>query len=484
MMQRRFQASRPPPLNSLKGLPQPRTGARPARPAQPSTLGGGGRPDRPQRRMDRFRDAVGMYSADAIENPPDDVPYTSNVSQRTSTVRDMMGIQQQQRSMSQLDKLRMAMDHTMRASPQQSQWDELDDLLRRNDMCVELMKEPHDVFPVANKLWINLAECDYQRRPMLYGMQDGTVVMPVFTWEEYANNFFLVNDVLESQWFPSPRMGTALDTFKKLEFPVMGHGNIQKLASLATVALRQPVTMLINPCMNVSKFLSYQEMTSLAMRRPSALLSAASLQASTPSSTTSSSVATSEKADERLRIFRRVFDSRSWRGARLSASELPAPQTFRADDPVLTFRLPLIASTELALRMFQQREVVRVHVDVVPVSKLQAIAASLMMGSPKATCLVITVVLDEPLNDAAKKEATEDNLLAWSLVTEESRTRDCRVVFESDNATGGPNVARFGPVVYERKDNGDWLSSAVYVPHQSLRESLRYDAPLDTPEAS
>ncbi|EPY35946.1 hypothetical protein STCU_00832 [Strigomonas culicis] len=91
------------------------------------------------------------------------------------------------------------------------------------------------------------------------------LVVPVFSMEEYLDQYFALTQVFESCWFPSPRSGSRFEEFCKQEFPVCATGEVQHHAMLATVAFQHhQLGILVNAGQRTSKFLTYPEMVELS----------------------------------------------------------------------------------------------------------------------------------------------------------------------------------------------------------------------------
>lgn len=217
---------------------------------------------------DRLKDALSQFGCYPDLTTGDADPQYISEEQRPSVMNQIMTGVQHLRNYSKLDRLRTGLDQARTEKPDSSKWDEVYMFLRTTSMCCELQSLEWDSFPSGQKLWIELEECEEKRLPMLMALPNGMLVVPMFSMEEYLDNYFSRCDVYQSCWFPCPRMGSQREVFEKMTFPVCATGDITKLSALATVALRPyQFAILINPGQRSSKFITYPEMVSLTKEK-------------------------------------------------------------------------------------------------------------------------------------------------------------------------------------------------------------------------
>lgn len=370
---------------------------------------------------DRMRDSFAFFGADGGFTP-DDVAYQPKP-QRESMLRGIVNDRKNIKSVASLDKVRIALDAASRKEADGQEWRFVQTLLRTNEFCVELVQHPTDEFPEADKLYIALDECEVPRQPYLYQLPDGTIVMPVFSYEEYVGHYFQRLNIFESQWFPLPRMGTCFESFKKEQFPVVAHGSLKQLASLATVATPHQLVMLINPGQENSKFLTYPELLDVAGEKGAEL--------------------------KHHHALRRLFDTRKWDGRRLGPTEMEPPKPDAPDHVAV----PHIARDELRLLMFD----------------LLALQAVFLYSADGVRHVV--VVLDTATAED-EVDVVLERLGRWSYLEESEEPLEVRC----DPASAVP-AAHTWTKVYDGA-NVELLRSSVVAEKPTLREALGYDAPL------
>lgn len=219
---------------------------------------------------DRLKDALSNFGADTRNIFPDDEdPVYVPEEKRKKMVTDIISSTSHLRNYSKMDRLRAALDkvHDCPTVNHES-WREVYLFLRTTEMCCEIIRHPLDVFPKGQKLWIELQECKEKRVPALLELPNGMLVVPVFSMEEYLDQYFSVVDAFESCWFPVPRMGSRYESFCGMPFPVAATGTLRCHSALATAALSAfklpPLGILLNPGQRTSKFITYPEMVYLA----------------------------------------------------------------------------------------------------------------------------------------------------------------------------------------------------------------------------
>lgn len=218
---------------------------------------------------DRLKDALSNYGTDTRNIFPDDEdPAYVPEERRKKMVSDIISSTSHMRNYSKMDRLRAALDKVHDCpSVEHESWKELYLFLRTTEMCCEIIRFPKDVFPKGQKLWIELTECKEKRIPALLELPNGMVVVPVFSMEEYMDQFFSLVDAFESCWFPVPRMGSRYESFCAMPFPVAATGTLRCHSALATAALAScnipPLGVLLNPGQRTSKFITYPEMVYL-----------------------------------------------------------------------------------------------------------------------------------------------------------------------------------------------------------------------------
>ncbi|KAG5492831.1 hypothetical protein JKF63_01411 [Porcisia hertigi] len=217
---------------------------------------------------DRLKDAMSTFGVDVRNVSADEDPPYVQENQRQRMVQDVMSSSQNLRSMSKMDRLRLALDQVRNEPAGHEKWNEVYLFLRTTEMCTEVVANASDIFPKGKKLWIEMELCEEKRIPVMMTLPNGLPVLPIFTMEEYMDSYFSRTDVYDSCWFPVPRGGTQWEEFCKLPFPVCVTGNIQHFSTLATVALGSyQIGILVNPGMRSSKFITYPEMVALSQLR-------------------------------------------------------------------------------------------------------------------------------------------------------------------------------------------------------------------------
>ncbi|GET92931.1 hypothetical protein, conserved [Leishmania tarentolae] len=217
---------------------------------------------------DRMKDAMSTFGVDMHDVSADDDPPYVQEHQRQRMVQDIMSSSQNLKSLSKMDRLRLALDQVRNEPAGHEKWNEAYLFLRTTEMCTEVLVNDSDVFPKGKKLWIEMELCEEKRVPVLMVLPNGMPVLPIFTMEEYMDSYFSRTNVYDSCWFPVPRSGTQWEEFCKLPFPVCVTGNIQHFSTLATVALgHHQLGILVNPGMRSSKFITYPEMVTLTQQR-------------------------------------------------------------------------------------------------------------------------------------------------------------------------------------------------------------------------
>lgn len=219
---------------------------------------------------DRLKDALSNFGADTRNIFPDEEdPVYVPEEKRKKMVTDIISSTSHLRNYSKMDRLRAALDKVHDCpSAGHDAWREVYLFLRTTEMCCEIIRNSRDVFPKGQKLWVELQECKEKRIPALLELPNGMVVVPVFSMEEYMDQYFSLVDAFESCWFPVPRMGSRYESFCAMPFPVAATGTLRCHSALATAALGTcklpPLGILLNPGQRTSKFITYPEMVYLA----------------------------------------------------------------------------------------------------------------------------------------------------------------------------------------------------------------------------
>lgn len=375
---------------------------------------------------DRLRDAFAYFGADAQKYNPDSIPH-KNENERKGMVHQVMGMHSNLRTLSSLDRVRITLDSARRKPSDDRIWNDLVVLMRTMEFCCELVEDPRDQFPEGEKLWIDLGECTWRRRPYVWQIgKTGPIVLPVFSYEEYIVHYFQRLKEFPSVWFPHPKMGTAREQYIKQRFPVLAHGNLRKLASLATIATPHQFMICVNPTQESCRMLTYPELLHVAHARDSS----------------DNSVAFHQDLN-------RILDSRYWEGVRMDPNSIQI-------DSKLEIVCPRIARDELQMLLFDISDILSVFVRVVPTRLFKR-----MTSTPLTTEIIILSKTKE-LSTAAQARIN-----GWSFLTECTNTVEVVVT----NQLPTDDARR----VYEAKEAG-WLRNSYVPPGQSLREKLNYDA--------
>lgn len=426
---------------------------------------------------DRLRDTVSYFGADAVTFPTDETS-NSNKEQRDQMMRNLMSGHSNTYSHTSIDKLRIALEDCRRREETAPEWRTLWTFMRTMHFCTELVREPFDELPEADRLYIDLDTCRDRRRAYVWTMEDGTTVLPVFTLEEYIGHYFQRCKVFESQWFPIPRNGKCFNEYKTMDFPVIAHGGIHHMARLATASAGQrPVLICVNPCQPACKFLTYPEMIEVAeaakKAKPQYVRNEGVEQSFGHTANRGGLRERIELAKEEVAVWRhstalhKVFDATKWSGRRVDPRHLPPPPTVATDGSPLV-RVPDVAAAELKLLVFDFLDVTAVH-------------AAEVRRPDNTLLLRVTAVTQVADGDAAPTpvERVRERLAVWSFLTEADSDTEIAVVAPTTDGWRAPTVGEDGVIaasrVYDASTAGMLRGTRVEV-RKSVRELLDYDS--------
>lgn len=410
----------------------------------------------PAKVPDRLRDAFSYFSSDARRFNTDDAPFLDE-QKRQGLMRDVLSLHKNMQSLAKLDRLKLTLDEARFKPPSATEWDTVAVLLRTMELSVEIVPDPSDVFPKGEKLWIDLSECTERRRPYCIELEDGTVVLPVFSFEEYANHYFQRLKEFEACWFPVPRAGTQAAAFDEMKFPVMAHGPIKKIAALATMSVPNgQFVLLVNPFLPSSKFVTFQEMLNLAKATDE-----------------HGNVVPSSDA------LRRAFNTTKWNGKRIDALRVPRPPPVSHAASLALPPLPHIARGEMRLLLFDQTAIREVRLRLVDKSVWQRMTTPTSVGHTMTELVV--VLHPEPV---AQRAEIEERILTWSYLREvpgQVLVSFVEAAMVGDAAS--PTASDWGDVVYSEKE-ALLLRASAHRTGPTLREMLNYEAPLEASAAT
>ena len=207
---------------------------------------------------DRLRGTYEAYGTQVrSENDQTYQPHAN----RSGLFSDVLGKPKNMNSYEKMDKIRAALEKARKETSESPLWADAFRAIRNNHMCCEILALPSDTYPVGEPRWIDLKECEVARVPYFAQLENGMIVLPVFSLEEYLISYFQRVERWDSISIPQVRAGTQWDPFCKLPFPVLSHGPLQKYCAFATVAVPNlQVGLVLDPYQPWSKFISYPEM--------------------------------------------------------------------------------------------------------------------------------------------------------------------------------------------------------------------------------
>ncbi|KPA86498.1 hypothetical protein ABB37_00646 [Leptomonas pyrrhocoris] len=401
---------------------------------------------------DRIRDAMALFGADMSNiTSEEDPPYVPE-QQRRQMLQEVMSSTQNTMQLSKMDRLRTALDAVRNEPPGDDKWQEVYMFLRTTEMSTEVIRNESDVFPKAQKLWIEMELCEEKRVPALLKLPNGMPVLPIFTMEEYYDHYLGRTEAFESCWFPVPRAGSQWEEFCKLPFPVCVTGGIQHFSMLATVALGGPqLGILVNPGQRSSKFITYPEMVTLTqMKRQKSKDRNLSLK--TPSA---DGGASDWVFDVHLMT---TFDTTKMPLVRLEPQDLPA---LLKDRPPI----PPVAQLELQLLLYKYDAIQSVYIRTVDRPKWRTIFGA----SEKMT--QIDVVCD-PANKPDKEFFA--HLQRWSFMKEFNSDVHVELASASPTRDGSSNSFM---CVFSQQDAA-LLRSTTTFRGRTLADELDFNAPI------
>jgi hypothetical protein len=398
---------------------------------------------------DRFKDAFNYFGADAnraAELEIGDGPYIPE-NKRHSMVKDVMSNTQYHMPYNKADRISLHLEGARRKPPGDNEWTTAQMQLRSVDFCLELLQHPSDAMPTGEKLWLDLNVCTERRIPYLMELEDGTLLLPIFSMETHIDYYFQKLNCWEACWFPHPRMGTQREVFNRLSFPVCGTGSIAKVGMMATVAIPhgRKVVCVLNPFSNHTKFLTFPELLNLNKAK----------------NENGNVIQSSE-------TLQKVFNTVNWKAKRVDPTKLP-PVT-EAERKLL---VPLIATMELRLLMFDLLGVEGVYIQTKDVSKWKQ-----WVGGAKPKNLLITIVLSPgAAEDVAAQNTIRDRLSTWSFLSEFGEGD-----FNVTTSMEPPPASTDSLQTLYTKKQGEIYRKSTYIHGPSLREKLGYDEPLGAQE--
>lgn len=385
---------------------------------------------------DRLKDAVSYFGNQSTNVVAEDTPYVPQ-DKRQNLVREVLGMHQNLKSASKLDRLKSALDAAQHTEANSEKWKEVYVFLRTTEQCGELVQDPTDVFPRGSALWIDLTECEEARLPHICQLPNGMLIFPAFSFEEYLNHYFQRLKIFDSVWFPVPRMGSKYEDFCNMEFPVCATGKIANMCTLATVAYdANQFGISINLLQNTTKFLTYPEMIRISQKAP---FSGETIEGFHPA-------------------LQRTFNTTKLEVKRIATRKELAEAL--ASRP----KIPQIAQLELQLLIFEFNEIQQVYVRTVATPKWKQ-----LLGKSE-TMTQIDIVLKE--KDSTLSRAIAERLSGWSFLEE----------FQSDIhmefGTEKPSIDSKAMLLYDGEVDGAMFRAIAINNGPSLKELLDYDAPL------
>ena len=401
----------------------------------------------------QLKDHFNYFGFDG-SNGVGDAPHMPE-GQRTSMINEIMGDGKSKFGMDKVDRLALGMRAASDKEPNHSEWMSLMTLFRTSEMAVELVPHESDMRPPGDKLWIDLNISTERRRPYVFELEDGTVVLPAFSWENRTVSYFSKAEAFECCYFPHPKTGTQKEEYDKQEQPVMATGRFQKLAMLATVSVKGlKCVILVNPFDEFSKILTYQEMLHIAKAKDK-----------------SGNIAECSES-----LFR-IFDTTTWTGRRVDPVQLVAERERKAkgsqmSQPVASaekpWTAPELARLELRQLIFDKKHVESVWVT----SEATAKWKQWLTKAPSKRILVTVVLREDEGKLSVVQEEVRARLNTWSALREVEG--DFEIVFAPEPT--GEEAARH-QCIY-RHEQGALLRRSAYRTGPSLRETLNYDDPL------
>ncbi|CAJ1036986.1 hypothetical protein Q4I30_007631 [Leishmania utingensis] len=403
---------------------------------------------------------VDMHNVSADEDPP----YVQE-HQRQRMVQNVMSSSQNLRSMSKMDRLRLALDQVRNEPAGHEKWNEVYLFLRTTEMCTEVLTNGSDMFPKGKKLWIEMELCEEKRVPVLMVLPNGMPVLPIFTMEEYMDSYFSRTNVYDSCWFPVPRSGTQWEEFCKLPFPVCVTGNIQHFSTLATVALgNHQLGILVNPGMRSSKFITYPEMVTLTQLRQQRRKHH---QLAVTQSTTADGSAAAAAGKERLfdSNLMMTFDTTRILLRRLEPQDLDGCMAQRPP-------IPPVAQLELHLLLHVYPEIESVYIRTVDRPRWRR-----MLGAPE-----MMTQIDVVCNPARKPDASfVEHLQQWSFMKEFNS--DVHVELTSRAPVQEGSTGAF-MCVYSNEVDGKPLRAMTTFKGRTLADQLNFNEPITDSEGN
>nr|VDZ49054.1 hypothetical_protein_conserved [Leishmania donovani] len=406
-----------------------------------------------------MKDAMSTFGVDMHNVSADEDPPYVQEHQRQRMVQDVMSSSQNLKSLSKMDRLRLALDQVRNEPAGHEKWNEVYLFLRTTEMCTEVLANDSDVFPKGKKLWIEMEQCEEKRVPGLMVLPNGMPVLPIFTMEEYMDSYFSRTNVYESCWFPVPRSGTQWEEFCKLPFPACVTGSIQHFSTLATVALgSHQLGILVNPGMRSSKFITYPEMVTLTQqrqqkrknRRP-AVTPATSAEGSTAAAPTEERL-----FDENLMM---TFDTNKLPLKRLEPHDLAACMAQRPP-------IPPVAELELHLLLHVYAEIEAVYIRTVERPRWRRVLGA----SEKMT--QIDVVCSPPRKP---DKSFFGHLQQWSFMKEFNS--DVHVELTSRAPAQEGSTDSFMRI-YSNEADGKLLRSMATFKGRTLADQLGFNEPI------
>ncbi|KAK7200842.1 hypothetical protein NESM_000142700 [Novymonas esmeraldas] len=417
---------------------------------------------------DRMKDAMSTFGVDMHNvSSEEDPPYVPE-QQRQRILQDVMSSSQNIKSMSKMDRLRLALDKVRNESAQHEAWNEVYMFLRTTEMCTEVVANASDVFPSGKKLWVEMELCEEKRVPVLLELPNGMPVLPIFTMEEYMDSYFSRTNMYDSCWFPVPRNGAQWEEFCKLPFPVCVTGNIQHFSTLATVALGQhQLGILVNPGLRSSKFITYPEMVTLARLRQQkskdrqlAVVGGGGEGSSSSSSSSGSSGGSSSPqgrlVDDNLV---RTFDTTKMPLKRLEPDQLAACMASRPP-------IPPVAQLELHLLLHVYPEIESVYIRTVDRPRWRT-----LLGAPEKMTQIDVVCSAEQKPDSTFIE----HLQRWSFMQEFNS--DVHVELTSHTPVQQASTGAF-MCVYSSAVDGKVLRAVSTFKGRTLADQLGFNEPI------
>ena len=395
---------------------------------------------------DRLKEAIDVYGQTGcpnvhLDNENNYVPQE----RRQNILNNLVNMRENMISRSRLDRLNKAMDRCCKTDPQSHEWKEAYVFLKTTEYCLELVEVETDrgLFEKGKPLWINLQECEEQRRPYLCKLPNELLVTPICSMNDYQDHYFEKCQVFDSCWFPVPRTGTQWEEFCKLPFPVLATGNFTHMCSLSTVANKESqFGMLLNPGLEAAKFLSYPEMIRTSQKR---------------------SVGTLDEPIEGFHESLQVcFDTSKLQYERVHPQDAAKimVKRLRSRD---SYFVPEVAVMELHMLVFRFENIRSVYLQLNPTARWKR-----LLGSSQRTAYLQLVQFS---NDPKEVEVVAKILQQWSYISE----------FHMDVDIAGTTVLPTEENVtclMSEQDGPFYRAIEVRVPKESLRKIVGYDDPL------